>query len=187
MTKILTIILFLLNFSILKGQNFDSTVVSKLIIRSFMNDIQGSSILISNPLIVSTPSVINLKALSTLRDSIFSNDDLTFIETQMNQSKNLEWNESLIDSSLFISKSQLDQIFSDNKNDGSLGWASFHKLEKKRSFYNISIPYFTLDKQYCVVYISYNCGVLCGGGGLNIYKFKNAKWTLYKTLNRILI
>jgi hypothetical protein len=169
-----------LSFSV-KGQNPDSTIISNL--QKLFSDIKGSTYLTSQPLIVDSPYQVNIKAIEKIAslDSIFSTDDLAFIEDQMNQSKRFEWNSVLIDSASFISTGSLDSLFKANRKDGSLGWTSFRKLKKTSGFYKISFPCFSKDRQYCVVYISYYCGMACGEGGLKIYKFQLGKWVLYKS------
>lgn len=60
----------------------------------------------------------------------------------------------------------------------------FQKLELKLPATTISLPIFTKDGNIAFINRTYNCGMLCASGGIEIYKKINGKWSFYKYLNQ---
>lgn len=165
--KHLLIISFLFLRQPLYSQTTDSLVVSKSELKVFLSE---SRLLLSQELIFrisSTPTNYRLtkKFLEHIAsmDSFISLTDVDFILTQIDQTKNFVWNSSFFDSAAILDS---------------------EKISLTNDFHAISVPYFSIDRQTCIMNVGYYCGKLCGHGRLMILKKKNNSWTVYKVLGR---
>ncbi|HJQ34685.1 MAG TPA: hypothetical protein VJ866_21065 [Pyrinomonadaceae bacterium] len=74
----------------------------------------------------------------------------------------------------FISAEYLDNLF---KAKGPLaGWEEFYKKYPKYGFVTFSRVGFSADKTQALVYHSYGCGPMCGGGGYLLLVKKGGVW-----------
>lgn|GEM_PF-1154467 len=64
--------------------------------------------------------------------------------------------------------------------DEARGWPYlYEKLGEE--YYDFSMPVFIRDYNYCLFYMGYQCGPLCGSGQLNLYKKEDGKWKFVST------
>ena len=177
------IALFLFVGQILRGQSSDTFLISNSEIKSFIKDsrhilFSGKTLRLSDkPYVLLSQSFLEKTAV---KDSIFSKADVEFIMKQIEQRKNLLWSSEFIDDVTVIKSNDIDSLFRNSKIDA---WNVFYK-KYGGDFKEISFPYFSQDKQTCIIYISNHCGWLCGEGGIRIYKRKNNVWVLYKSIEQ---
>jgi hypothetical protein len=112
-------------------------------------------------------------------DTLFTQTDIDYIMKQVNQRKNTNWSVLSIDNAVLIKSTDIDSIFRTFK--ANSGWKVFYKTYGS-DFYEMSYPYFSQDKQTCIIYTGYHCGGLCGEGGLKIFRRRNNIWTQVKTI-----
>jgi hypothetical protein len=73
-----------------------------------------------------------------------------------------------------VPKAALEKLFQKNDSDG---WADFHKIYPQSSgWIELSAVGFDPKRKTAAVYVSHNCGPLCGGGGVELLQKKNDKW-----------
>lgn len=147
------------------AQKMDSLTITKKEIKTFLNETR--SLLSHKPIsrLSSVPhTTLSRRFLEHLAeiDSVFSEADVEFIMRQITQTKDIVWDSSLFDSTTFIRAGD----------------------SRKIDRFSLSIPYFSIDRQACILKIGHYCGKLCGEGRLLILKRQNGKWRLYKTLGR---
>jgi hypothetical protein len=183
MTRCNLIALLLLIGQILKAQSSDTLVISNDAIKSFFNEskeqISKRTIIRLSDKPYEFGSQSFLEKISA-KDSLFTKADIDFIVRQINQRKNSIWSDTLIDDAIFIKSTEIDSIFRNRKVDA---WRVFYKTHGS-DFNRISFPYFSQDKQTCIIYTSNHCGWLCGEGGIKIFRRKNNVWVLYKTIDQ---
>ena len=126
------------------------------------------------------PSRTFLEKIAT-KDTLLAQTDVDFIIKQVTQRKNTKWSNTVIDSAVLIRAEDIDSIFQSFKVDS--GWKIFRKTYGG-DFYRMSFPYFSQDKQTCIIYIGHYCGGLCGEGGLKIFRRQNNTWRLIRTIGR---
>lgn len=86
------------------------------------------------------------------------------------------WTATIFPNQILILDDSLNNFFK------TKGWQYFYK-NYGHGFYSFSAPIFVANYTYCLFYKSYNCGALCGDGGLYLYKKINNQWELIKTYN----
>ncbi|PVW13906.1 hypothetical protein [Marixanthomonas spongiae] len=111
------------------------------------------------------------------KTKILTKNDIDFIFKQYSESKvlQLNFNNLKIDS---VSKTTLNEILSFLEKD-SLDKAPKHNYY---GIYNISIPFFSLNKKYAFFEHSYYCGLECGHNGIFVYELIYEKWTEIGTI-----
>jgi hypothetical protein len=181
MTNILILTIIVFAGHNLNAQIADSLVVSKEEVKSFFSETR--QLINKRPRFrlsdksKGAPSQTLLEKLST-KQNIFSKDDIAFLITQINQTQNAIWDSSYIDSTYFLQTNEIDSIFKNLKVDS--GW----KIIRKKYggyYYTMSFPYFSVDRQTCIIYVSHHCGVACGEGGYRIFRKQKGKWVYYKS------
>lgn len=186
MAKLITTIIV---FALVKGLSaqavaVDSSIVSKAEIKSFFADVQfifknkSKVVLVNEPL--ENPPTILVKRIFS-KDSFLSNTSVDFPDLRENQSKSFVWEKDLIEDLKLVTEASLDSVF--NTSDLRNNWRTFYKTFGI-GFYQISIPYFSKDKKYCVLSVAYYCGSLCGEGGIKIFIKTKDGWKLHKTVGR---
>jgi hypothetical protein len=60
-------------------------------------------------------------------------------------------------------------------------WTDYFGLYKS-GYYEVSEPIFTKDGNMAIVYVSFQCGAMCGNGGATLYKFEKGAWKPVKNL-----
>lgn len=107
-----------------------------------------------------------------------SNKERNKINKALRKLSGFRWSKKYFHNMKIIGRDSLDFIFKDRKN---LGWNYFHK-EYGEGYYSFSKPIFFRKNTISIFYSSYNCGGLCGGGQLDLYRKINDQWQLYFTL-----
>jgi hypothetical protein len=97
-----------------------------------------------------------------------SDEDIKFISEQFDNTSLKTWTNAVFDSARIVSE---DYILNFQKNAGS---TPVH--------YKFSLPYFSKDKKYCILYYDHYCGNLCAEQSLRLYKHENGRWIVVKTL-----
>ena len=181
---LITLILFFVG-NISNAQHTDTTsIVTAAEDKIFLNDLRltlkprGKFRLSDKPYVI--PSKAFFEKIAT-KDTILKLTDIDFILKQLKQKESLTWSNTFIDSTIFIKSDNIDSIFHTYKVDS--GWKVFYK-NFGGDFYRMSFPYFSEDKQTCIIYVGHHCGGLCGEGGLRIYRRRNNNWTLIKVIGR---
>ena len=105
---------------------------------------------------------------SATNDKTLSEKEINHIAEQLGNSKLPVWTNIYFDSARIVSQQYVNNF---RKNTGS---TPVH--------YKFSIPYFTKDKNYCVIYYESYCGTLCAEQSLRLYKNENGKWIAIKSL-----
>ena len=57
----------------------------------------------------------------------------------------------------------------------------YRRYGEGRSYFFFSSPIFLRDYTLCIFYAGHDCGPLCGGGSLAVYRKVNGRWTLWKS------
>ncbi|HLG04159.1 MAG TPA: hypothetical protein VI731_11230 [Bacteroidia bacterium] len=60
-------------------------------------------------------------------------------------------------------------------------WSTYFKLYKS-GYYEVSLPVFSLDGTYAIVYTTFQCGANCGNGGATLYHWENKAWKPVKNV-----
>lgn len=102
----------------------------------------------------------------------FSAADFDYFRLQLKEIKTFDWNQNRFEKVRTISELRLKWIFRNNRK----GWKRFHEKFNKSCLVSCSIPLFTVDKTYCILYKGVQCGGLLGEGSTDIYKLENGKW-----------
>lgn len=182
MTRPLIIFIAILSSLASIGQKQDSLLVSSREIKDFLSEIKSTNLKNTIRLSDKPYSKFGEKFVQRIiaNDTIFKKSDFSFIQLQINQTRNFLWGSSLIDSAILIKAESIDSIFQNFK-PSDTAWRIFRKTFGK-DFYRISIPLFTHDMNTCIIYIGHHCGGLCGEGSIMIFRRQKNKWTLYKTV-----
>jgi len=160
MQKLLFAILLLLISKNSKSQS-DSLLISKKEIKGFFTSVKQlisaeSHFLLSNKPVSDLPKRFFEENLS--RDTFLTKKDIDFISMQSIRTKKVIFDSSLINDVIFIKSSNIDSVF--NKKSLEDGWNQFHKLYGS-DYYELSLPYFSINKETYVLIVGYNCGGLC--------------------------
>ena len=108
-------------------------------------------------------------------------DSSTFTKEEFSSIKNgiypslTKWTIELLGNIKIVSHDTIRSIIRDE----SKGWSYFHK-KIGHDYTSFSVPIFSRNGKYCLFYSEYNCGSLCGVGGLTLYIKKNNKWRALK-------
>jgi len=101
----------------------------------------------------------------------FSTADFAYLRLQMKEMDDFRWKKARLNKVETISSSKVKWIFRDRN-----GWKRFHRKHPKSCLRSCSMPLFSVNKTYCILYIGTQCGGLNGRGSINIYKLENGKW-----------
>jgi hypothetical protein len=110
---------------------------------------------------------------------ILNQKEEEYINHELSLMKYNVWADGLLKGSVLVKTGTLDKIF--KKNSLSTAWQYIYK-HYGDGFYTLGKPIFLRNNTVCVFYSSYNCGMLCGKGGLYIYLKKNVIWKKQYTL-----
>lgn len=109
------------------------------------------------------------------KDTIFSMEDLNFIQKQIIERKNFKFISVHIKSKEIISGDTIKKIINEPfKYSGNNFYERYHKKYGKEMFYTIGLPIFSKDKK--TVFIKFDS---FGWGYSLIYKKVNNKWKYY--------
>ena len=114
--------------------------------------------------------------LSVKINSAFSKNDIKFINEQRKNIKKFELKQSLLSNIVVIPMDTINKFLKNNF------WSKYYQKYGHRGYNEISLPLFSIDKNVVLMSISYNCGSLCGGGSVWIFKKVNGKWQFYKPI-----
>ena len=117
----------------------------------------------------------------TKQTTILSKDDLAFIFKQAAINPQLKLDSEIVSEDKLVPLNIGKAFNRDRK-------IREEYFEENRNKYNkicsLSIPLFSKDRNIAIVKIGYSCGVLCGEGGIYIYKKeKNGNWNLIKSIS----
>ena len=115
-------------------------------------------------------------------DSIFTKNDIEYMRLQLKEFKNFSLRPDLIQGKLVIPFDTLRAFHERGKNVNGF-WELYRESFGRSGFCSVSMPLFSKDKKTVIVKIAMLCGNLCGTGQTNIYKLKNGKWLIIKTID----
>ena len=119
---------------------------------------------------------------SLKKDTIFSKDDIAFLEVQMQSVKNFTINPELFNGKEIISSDTIKRYSTEEARRWTF-WEDYRKKYGEAGFCNISLPLFSKDRQRVIINTSYSCGGKCGEGGVFIYQKIKGKWKQIKELS----
>ena len=99
---------------------------------------------------------------------VLSDEDIQFIAEQFDNTPLNVWTNAVFDSARIVNEAYIETF---RKNTG---WPPVH--------YKSSLPYFSKDKKYCVLYYDHYCGILCAEQSLRLYKQEKGRWIIIKNL-----
>lgn len=132
-----------------------------------------------------TPDIFleDYTVLKSKIDSIFSEEDLKFLETQYRLGKKFVYEKQKIRD---INLIEVDSILINRLESDLYREAMDILYQQYGCFYLIGIPLFNREKNIIVVNTFYYCGLECGEKSIYIYKKNvNGEWVLYKTVEKI--
>lgn len=109
-------------------------------------------------------------------------EDFMYFTEQYQQKNSYKIDRDSLKVEHFIPQSEVDIL----ENQGNLATEEVHKAwnvffekyGKNAYFYNISIPYFSQDRNIAIVTVRVKCGAFCGGGHKAILVKSSDKWKL---------
>jgi hypothetical protein len=102
---------------------------------------------------------------------------------QLKNTKDFKLNPNFISDRKLISADTLANLLKRKQYDGFDFWETYKKIFGEGGFCIIAMPLFSKDRSTVIIKIGYYCGRLSAEGGTYIYKKKNGKWVLIKTLD----
>lgn len=108
--------------------------------------------------------------LSILSDSLFNDEDRAFFREQFTLLGKIKWEQGKISGATIIPKKDIKKVF--KRKDG---WERFRK-KYGNCLTSFSLPIFSANFEYCIIYHWTQCDYLAGGGSTDLYKFDNGKW-----------
>lgn len=106
-------------------------------------------------------------------------EELNYADSFLRAQSNTAWTGELINNAIFIPKKKVDELFSGQSKDDD-----FYLLKTygdSRIFF-LSKPVFLRNDTICIFEKDMDCGFLCGGGDLTIYRKENDRWIRYRIL-----
>jgi hypothetical protein len=126
------------------------------------------------PLIVDSIVVDEGMFMETAKkEPLFSKVDVEYIKGQLAADTQGTWRENLFDSIKVVPRTYIDKL------------AESDSIHLTPPYIELSKPYFSKDKQYCIFYYSYYCGNLCAEKTLKLYKRVNGRWTVVRNYYQI--
>jgi len=107
---------------------------------------------------------------SILTDSLFTSSDREYFREQLVMAGNLKWQQGKISGANVIPQKDIKKVF---KKKG--GWERFRK-KYGNCLTSFSLPIFSANYEYCIIYQWTQCDYLAGGGSTDLYKYENGKW-----------
>ena len=106
--------------------------------------------------------------------------DVVYMTAQLNAYKPHLWTSDSIPHSKIIPSSKTPSATVSFKKS-TKAWTDYFGLYKS-GYYEVSEPIFTKDGNMAIVYVSFQCGAMCGNGGATLYKFEKGAWKPVKNL-----
>lgn len=113
-------------------------------------------------------------------DSTFTKEDIAFIFQQARYSYFFKLDQKYLPNKKII---ELDTIKAYNSNHviSQAYWES--NLKKYGYTCGLSLPLFSVDRKKVIISFGRSCGMLCGHGGMLIFKKEGNKWILLTTVS----
>jgi hypothetical protein len=112
---------------------------------------------------------------SILTDSLFDKVDRDYFREQFAMLGKVKWQTGKIIGANIIPQQNISKVFK-KKN----GWNKFRK-KYGNCLTSFSLPIFSKDYDYCIIYHWTQCDYLAGGGSTDLYKLENGKWIFIKS------
>ena len=161
------------------GQTYSRTVKDSVII-AFMNDVLNDKASYKSAFNKSPKRVFH-KA-THMRDADFN------LLTNYEESQPFEKKFKKLYSALDLSQTTLDFLETQYSNMNDTTWQ--HSIENvifkkryKKNYFRYSIPMFSEDYQFALLWRYTYCGSLCAYSELHWYKFENGNWELVKLID----
>ncbi len=163
-----TISLIILISSNIFGQNTETVNLEKMY--SFVNSTMTNDSIKFNLNENTGFGIFIDDTLSILSDSLFNDEDRAFFREQFALLGKIKWEQDKISGATIIPKKDIKKVF---KRKG--GWERFRK-KYGNCLTSFSLPIFSANSEYCIIYRWTQCDYLAGGGSTDLYKFDNGKW-----------
>jgi len=103
----------------------------------------------------------------------FTREEKLYINKQLSTLQFFTWQPGLLTDAKFVRIDTIRKIFADSGQFS--GWQYIYK-HYGRQICSFSKPIFLRHTTVCIFYSDYDCGSLCGGGGLSVYIKRNGIW-----------
>lgn len=163
-------------FSLQLGFSQQNKIIQWEKVYTFIDDVDGNDTVKYNLSSHLGFGVFTDDLSSALNDSIFSPEDVTYMNKQLVESQKMNWKNGKIKGAYIISKNKIKRIFTKRK-----GWDKFRKKYGKSCLTSFSIPLFNVAHSYCIFYNWTQCDYLSGRGDLSLYQVKNGKWVFVES------
>jgi hypothetical protein len=134
---------------------------------------------ICNLLSLPEMGVLRDDTVEIFKDTLFTAADRAFIAKQTKWCKKFEWKQGKLNNENVIDGKPVMKILDSLGTDS--GWHVYYRIYKL-GFNKFSVPLFSVDKQRCIVFRSFECGSNFGLGNTNVFIKKNDKWVLAKSI-----
>jgi hypothetical protein len=126
------------------------------------------------PLLIDSIEIDKKSFWETVKNEpLLTKTDIEYIRGQLAADTPGTWRENLLDSIKVVPKSFVDKLTESDS------------INFTPPYIRLSKPYFSKDKQYCILFYSYYCGNLCAETTLKLYKKINGKWTIVRNYYQI--
>ena len=115
------------------------------------------------------------------KDTVLTSSEIEFIANEMKNTVNATWADSIFEKSKIVSSHYIDSLA---KSDTSKSDLLSLKLKHTLAYYKFSLPYFSKDENFCVLYYDYYCSSLCAETSLQLYKKISGRWRFVKSYFR---
>lgn len=109
------------------------------------------------------------------KDSIFTAEDIAFINEQLVAAENFTWSDKIAGVKILKTK-KLKRYFMHRIRNG---WKIYFRRHKE-GFFAYSVPYFSIDRTKCIVAKSEHQSYSHDSGGVFVYEKKDNKWIVKK-------
>jgi hypothetical protein len=106
--------------------------------------------------------------------------DVSYMTAQLVAYKPHCWSADSIPHSQIISSAKTPKAAL-NLKKSTKAWTDYFAVYKS-GYYEVSEPIFSKDGTMAIVYVSFQCGAMCGNGGATLYKFEKGNWKPVKNL-----
>lgn len=122
-------------------------------------------------------SLYKVDTADLVKDSLFTPEDLIFIQEQLEYSEKGNWEPGKIKGVNVISEKEQHKAFRNHNK----GWERFRK-KYGNCLTRYSLPIFNVDHTYCIFFEWTQCDYLMGRGQAVVYKFSDGEWKLHDIL-----
>jgi hypothetical protein len=107
-------------------------------------------------------------------------EDVIYMRAQLNAYKPHCWTSDSIPHAQIVPSAKTPKSAL-NLKKSTKAWTDYFGLYKS-GYYEVSEPVFSKDGSMAIVYVSFQCGAMCGNGGATLYKFEKGNWKPVKNL-----